>query len=218
MKRRQPDARREFRERDGRGEIVGEAGFHRFDAHGVAAEPYDGRPLARVTCEQRRQRVEQRGFGGERIGAGFERAMRQRETPREIAVADDVGREPRQRLGASGDFACDRLHEFHRQIEHAIPPARIDRPRARMQLAGIDDRHRARLRDIVRAAIVVALRARFDHGHRVRVVPVRRERVVVIFGGQHVRAGRERRAPVACGIAESVDGHGKRGDFRRSSE
>src|SRR5690349_2767127 len=76
-----------------------------------------------------------------------------------------------------------------------------------MYFAGIDDGHAARLGDMARALILIRFRASLDHGNRVRVVPVRRELVIVIFGREQIRARQKRRAPVTGVIAEAGRSH-----------
>ncbi len=199
---------REFGKRQRLGQVIGQAGFHCIHTRRVVVHALYQRPLSGMTCEQCGYRVEQRMLRAERIQVGFHGLMRNLHTLREIGVADDVGGKPWHWLDAASHFVDNGLHEIDRQIKHAIPPAQIHRPRAGMHFARIDDRHRARLGHEIRSAIVVLLRARFDHGHGVRVVPVRRKGVVVILGREHFRAGHERRAPIARGIAETGGGHG----------
>ncbi|CAL8473342.1 protein of unknown function [Caballeronia sp. S22] len=204
---RETDRLREFGERDRFEQIVGESGFHRRDAVCVGGERRDVRAFQRVAAEQRRHGIDERQFRGERIRAAFQQPMRDDQAPRQIGISDDVIGKPGRRFPPPRHVPREAFDERHRQIEHAIAPARIDGPRARMQLAGIDHRHRARFGHVMRAAIVVAFRAGFDDGHRVGVVPVRREFVIVVLGRDHVRVGHERRAPVACGVAETVGVH-----------
>ena len=133
----------------------------------------------------------------------FEQAVSAREPLRDLHIADHAGFEPRQRLRLAGDVVRELLDEIHRRVQHAVAPAFLHRPCTGVQLTGVDDRHAARLGDVVRAKIPVAFGAGDDHRDGVRVVPVRRELVVVIFSRKQIRAGQKRRTPVAGGIAES---------------
>jgi hypothetical protein len=114
-------------------------------------------------------------------------------------------------LRLAAEFIGEIVDEIHRRIHHAIPPARLDRLRTRVQLARVDDRHAAGFRDVVGTAIPITLRTRDDHRNRVRIVPMRRELVVVIFGREEIRAGQKRRTPVAGGILKTMGGgHGEK--------
>lgn len=241
MERRQAGCLRDFVERHRARQIGGEPFAHRVDAGFVRRERRRSRKGVRMAHDQRRQRIEHRRFGGERIvdagcarrrnvtclpvrlrgqcvlAAGLHHPVRQREPRCQVGVANHVGRKPRRILRAAGDRAGEFADEIDRHVADAIAPALVGRTRPRMHFAGIDHGHGAGFCDMAAAAIGEAFRAFENHGDRIRVVPVGRERVVAIGGRDEIRIRQQRRAPVACGVGKAVGGHDRARSGRTDS-
>ncbi|MNT13928.1 hypothetical protein D3C72_1489130 [compost metagenome] len=81
------------------------------------------------------------------------------------------------------------------RVEHPIAPALVMALGAGVHLIRVDQRQAAGRRQVIDAAIAIALRAGFDHGDGVAVMHMGREAMLDVTRGQQLQAAQMTRLP-----------------------